>query len=72
MVKNHVLNVILLISHKLRDFHQPKLSPKNLRRFANIVYAESALIHFCLCFIDGAVRSICRPEQHQRVFIQWP
>ena len=53
-------------SHKLRDFNQPWLSPENLRRFADAIYAKGASIEFCWGFVDGTVRPICRPGQHQR------
>ena len=51
----------------LRTLNQPWLQPDQLQRFADAVYSKGAALKNCWGFIDGTVRPISRPGEHQRV-----
>ena len=53
--------------HLLRSLDQPWLQPQNLEKFAEAVHSKGAALTNCWGFIDGTVRPICRPAEHQRV-----
>ena len=46
------------------------LAPDKLEGYAAAVHAKGAALDNCWDFIDGTVRPICRPQEHQRVFVQ--
>ena len=43
------------------------LSPENLQVYAEAIHEKGVQLENCFGFIDGTVRPICRPGQHQRV-----
>ena len=51
----------------LQDFNQPWLYPQRLQEYANAIHAAGAALDNCWGFVDGTVRPICRPGEHQRV-----
>ena len=59
----------------LNDFHGDKLTQWNqyilnrqkLQEYADAIFNKGAPLQTCFGFIDGTVRPICRPGQHQRV-----
>ena len=51
----------------LQDFNQPWLHPQRLQEYANAIHAAGAALDNCWGFVDGTVRPICRPGEHQRV-----
>ena len=53
--------------HLLRDLDQPWLQPDRLEEFANAIHSRGAALQNCWGFVDGTVRPICRPGQHQRM-----
>ena len=68
MVSNLVMNYLYNnFSHLLSDFNQPWLARAELEKFANAVHAKGAPLENCWGFVDGTVRPICRPQEHQRV-----
>ena len=53
--------------HRLRSCDQFLLQPVQLHRYAEIVHQQGAPLSHCFGFIDGTVRGIARPQEHQRV-----
>ena len=53
--------------HLLRGLDQPWVQPACLEQFAEIVHRNGAALDNCRGYIDGTVRPICRPGEHQRV-----
>ena len=51
----------------LKTFQRELLSPVNLLRYADAIYAKGAPLKNCWGFIDGTVRPISRPGINQRV-----
>ena len=51
----------------LRTLDQQWLTPQCLQEFANAVHKRGAPLTNCWGFIDGTVRPMSRPGQHQRV-----
>ena len=51
----------------LRDMNQPWLDSIHLEEYANAVYRKGAALDNCWGFVDGTVRPISRPGEHQRV-----
>lgn len=51
----------------LRDFDQPWLQPYCLEEFSNAIHRRGGALQNCWGFVDGTVRPICRPGQHQRI-----
>ena len=53
--------------HLLRDLNQPWLQPAQLESFARAISRKGAALANCWGFVDGSVRPICRPGEHQRI-----
>ena len=53
--------------HHLTDFNQPFLSRASLRTYAGAIHQKGAALNNCWGFVDGTVRSFCRPLQNQRI-----
>jgi hypothetical protein len=51
----------------LRTLDQPWLALECLEDFANAIHNRGAPLTNCWGFVDGTVRPMCRPGQHQRV-----
>ena len=67
MVTNLVVDHIFeRFGNLLNSFDQPWLSQDCLKVFAEAVHNEGAALDNCWGFVDGTVRPICRPKQHQR------
>ena len=43
------------------------LSPDNHQFYAEAIHEKGAPLENCFGFIDGTIRPICRPGQHQRL-----
>ncbi|XP_028415050.1 uncharacterized protein LOC114538135 [Dendronephthya gigantea] len=52
--------------HRMTEWNQQILSPENLEIYADAIHAKGAALANCYGFIDGTVRPLCRPGQHQR------
>ena len=63
-VSDHIFNTH---GYLLRTLNQPWLQPDQLQKFADAVYSKEAALNNCWGFIDGTVRPISRPGEHQRV-----
>ena len=67
MVTNLVVDHIFeRFGNLLNSFDQPWLSQDCLKVFADAVHNKGATLDNCWGFVDGTVRPICRPKQHQR------
>lgn len=53
--------------HLLSRLNQPWLSPADLVEFSQSIYRKGAALDNCWGFIDGTVRPVSRPGEHQRV-----
>ena len=51
----------------LRSLNQPWLAPTKLQQYANAVHNRGAALVNCWGVVDGTVRAISCPEQHQRI-----
>ena len=52
---------------RLTSFDMPWLRQNHLQQYADVIHEKGAPLVNCIGFIDGSVRPICRPTQHQRV-----
>ena len=50
----------------LTSLNQPWLQAHRLEEYANAIHNRGAALENCWGFVDGTVRPICRPGQHQR------
>ena len=67
MASNLITDTIFdRFQHLLTNINQPWLSPPNLKLFADAIHYQGAALNKCWGFVDGTVRPICRPGQHQR------
>ena len=53
--------------HLLSRLNQPWLTPADLVEFSQSIYRKGAALDNCWGFIDGTVRPVSRPGEHQRV-----
>ena len=53
--------------HLPQDLNQPWLEPQQLESFARAIHQRGAALSNCWGFVDGTVRPICRPGEHQRI-----
>lgn len=54
-------------AHLLNDLDQPWLQPARLESYAQVIHQKGAALDNCWGFVDGTVRPVCRPGEHQRV-----
>lgn len=68
MITNMTMNFVFdRWGHLLQTFEQEWLSPTSLQQYAQTIHFHGAPSQNCWGFIDGTVRRVCRPGQHQRV-----
>ena len=68
MVSNQVLDHIYANhSHRILNWNPTILNPAALQDYSDAISAQGAALDNCFGFIDGTVRPICRPGEHQRV-----
>lgn len=60
-------HVVETQGHLLKDLNQPWLQPHHLEEFALVIHQKGAALDNCWGFVDGTVRPICRPGEHQRL-----
>ena len=60
-------HVVTSQGHLLQDLDQPWLQPQYLEEFARAIHQRGAALDNCWGFVDGTLRPICRPGEHQRV-----
>ena len=68
LVTNQVMNYLFDIhGHRITQWNQDILSPPTLQRYALAIFQKGAALDNCFGFIDGTVRPISRPGEHQRL-----
>ena len=68
MITNQMLDFIYNVhGHKVLNWNHYLLSPANLQTYVDAITAKGAPLDNCFGFIDGTIRAIARPEQHQRI-----
>ena len=68
MISNIVLNYIYDLHHRrITAWNQAILNPHALQQYADAVSDKGAALNNCFGFVDGTVRPICRPGEHQRM-----
>lgn len=68
LIANKVVDIIFdNHGHRLLAWNLDILSPENLQIYAHAIHEKGAPLENCFGFIDGTVRPISRPGQHQRV-----
>lgn len=68
MVCNQVIDHIYNVhNHRITQWNHQILSPQALQAYSDAVAARGAALQNCFGFIDGTVRPICRPGEHQRI-----
>ncbi|XP_068712959.1 uncharacterized protein [Montipora foliosa] len=60
-------HVVETQGHLLKDLNQPWLQPHHLEEFALVIHQKGAALDNCWGFVDGTVRPICCPGEHQRL-----
>ena len=53
--------------HLITQWNQDLLNPAALQRYADAISGKGALLDNCFGFVDGTVRPISRPSEHQRI-----
>ena len=68
MATNHVIDFIYNThGHRITRWNDALLNPPALETYARLVHDKGAALQNCFGFVDGTVRPIARPDQHQRV-----
>ena len=68
MVTNHVIDYIYTIhGHRITRWNDAPLNPPALETYPRSVHAKGAALQNCFGFVDGTVRPIARPDEHQRM-----
>ena len=68
MITNTVMDHIFdTHGHRISQWNIGVLSPPLLQEYADVIHAKGAPLQNCFGFIDGTVRPISRPGQHQKV-----
>ena len=68
MATNHVLDYIHnTYSHLITQWNHTMLSPRALEVYAETIHGKGTALENCFGFVDGTVRPIARPDEHQRI-----
>ena len=68
MVTNQMIDHVYdLHGHRVTQWNQNIMSPAQLQSYCEAITARGAPLNNCFGFIDGTVRPITRPGEHQRV-----
>ena len=67
MIINEVMDIFNNHGHRIPQWNDDVLSPRLLQEYADVKHAKGAPLENCFGFIDGTVRPIARPNQHQRI-----
>ena len=68
MISNAVLDWIYTNhGHRMTSWNQLFLTPAWLEQYARAIYQMGCPLTNCFGFIDGTVRPISRPDEHQRL-----
>ena len=68
MVTNEVINYIYTVhSHQIINWNPAVSNPRALQTYAQVISQRGSPLQNCFGFVDGTVRPIARPNNHQRV-----
>ena len=68
MATNHVIDFIYNThGHRITRWNNLLLNSPALEMYARLIHDKGAALQNCFGFVDGTVRPIARPDQHQRV-----
>ena len=68
MITNTVLDYVFNIhGHRISQWNPDILSTQNPLEYADVIHDKGTPLSNCFGFIDGTVRPVSRPGQHQRV-----
>ena len=68
MITNEVMdNIFNNHGHRISQRNDDVLSLYLLQEYADVIHAKGPPLENCFRFIDGTVRPIARPDQHQRI-----
>ena len=71
MATNHVLDYIYNThNHLITQRNHTLLSPRALEVYAETIHEKGAALENCFGFVDGTVRPIARPDEHQGIMYQ--
>ena len=67
MVSNQVIDYIYdTHGHRITQLNHQVLSQPLLQVYSDTIAAQGSALDNCFVFVDGTVRPICRPAEHQR------
>ena len=67
IISNQVLDYAYDVhSHRITQWNREILSPQALQLHSDAIAAQGTALNNCFGFVDGTVRPICRPGEHQR------
>ena len=67
MITNTVLDYVYdRHGHRLTQWNNQVMDPNHLQQYADVISAKGSPLDNCFGFVDGTVRPISRPGQHQR------
>ena len=68
MISNEVIDFIFENhGHRLTEWNPALLDSQSLQNYADAVSRKGAALDNCFGFIDGTVRPVCLPGEHQRI-----
>ena len=68
MITNTVMEYVFDVhGHRISQWNPNILSPQKLQEYAQVIHDKGAPLGNCFSFIEGTVRPVSRPDQHQRV-----
>lgn len=68
MIINHTIDYVYNVhGNRVLSWNHEVLSPVNLQTYVDALTARGAPLPNCFGFIDGTVRPISRPREHQRL-----
>ena len=68
MATNHVVDYIYNThNHLITQWNHTLLSPRALEVYAETIHGKGAALENCFGFVDGTVRPIAWPDEHQRI-----
>ena len=68
MIINHTIDYVYNVhGNRVLSWNHEVLSPVNLQTYVDALTARGAPLPNCFGFIDGTVRPISRPGEHQRL-----
>ena len=68
LISNDVIDYIYDVhGHRITQWNRDLLNPGALQRYAEAISGKGGPLDNCFGFVDGTVRPISRPNEHQRI-----